>query len=89
MPVLSFSEDEIESSEIDFNFLKEIHTQDEDLLNKNKLKIYKNVLLGYRFAQKDMNEYYDKYEKLSIEKKPNEDMRTLLLNCKIQKLYYK
>jgi len=63
----------------DFDFLKEIHTEDEVILDKNKLKIYRDVLKGYNFTQNELDNYYKEYDDLIIEKKNNDNMRDLLL----------
>ncbi len=52
----------------DFNFLEEIHSNDEICLDTNKLKIYKNVLKGYNFTQKEIDDYYEERDKLSFDK---------------------
>ena len=50
----------------DFDFLKEIsHTciigynNDERELNRNKLKIFRNILFGYKFTQNEINDFYN------------------------------
>jgi len=44
----------------DFDFLK--LPEDEIILNKNKLKIYRNVLLGYNFTQEEIDNFYREFE---------------------------
>ena len=66
----------------DFDFLKQIHSDDEIILNKNKLKIYRNAIKCYKFTQKEIDEYYKEHDKLSTEKKNDEDIRELLSKSK-------
>ena len=44
----------------DFDFLK--LSEDEIILNKNKLKIYRNVLLGYNFTQYEIDNFYKEFD---------------------------
>lgn len=67
----------------DFNFLKEIHSDDEIILDVNKLKIYRNVLKGYNFTQEKVSKFYEEYDELLIENR-NKDNELLLKNKKLK-----
>ena len=54
----------------DFDFLKEMsqictfgHENDERILNRNKLKIFRNVVLGNSFDQKEIDDFYKSFNK--------------------------
>ena len=56
----------------DFDFLSEIsqtckisHETDDLILNRNKMKIYANVVKGYGFTQDEINKFDDDFEKSS------------------------
>lgn len=62
----------------DFEFLEQINSDDEIILNINKLKIYRNVLKGYRYSQIEIDNYYEERDKLIFENKDKESIRDLL-----------
>jgi len=66
----------------DFNFLKEIHSDDEIILNNNKLKMYRDVLKGYKFTQKEIDDYYEELDGLLVKDKNDIKNRDLLLKSK-------
>lgn len=47
----------------DFDFLEKLHSSDEIILNKNKLKIYQNVLYGHNFTQEEISEFESEFDK--------------------------
>lgn len=58
-----------ELSIIDFDFLKDIsqtdslgYDNDDRILNRNKLKIFKNLLKGYGFSQKEIYNFYNDFK---------------------------
>lgn len=65
----------------DFDFLKQIHSDDEIILDMNKLKIYRNALKGYNFTQEKISKFYEEYDELLTENR-NEDNELLIKNKK-------
>ena len=45
----------------DFDFLNQIYTEDEIIMNKNKLKIFHNVTNGYKFTQEEISQFENKF----------------------------
>jgi len=45
----------------DFDFLKELYTVDEAIINKNKLKILRNIIKGHKFTQEEIDKFYTKF----------------------------
>jgi len=56
-----------EKAHKDFDFLanvsQTIGTDDKIILNKNKIKIFNNIINGYRFIQEEIDKFDDDYEK--------------------------
>jgi len=69
----------------DFDFLKQIHSDDEIILDKNKLKIYSNVMKGHNFTQYDMDKFYEEYDNLSIKDNNGNKTRDLLIKSQNSK----
>lgn len=66
----------------DFDFLKELHSSDEIILNDNKLKIYRDVLKGNNFTQKEIDKYYEELDALSIKNTNGIKNQDLMLKSK-------
>lgn len=83
--VIRYDEYVKELSIKDFDFLKQIHSDDEIFLDKNKLKIYRNVMNGYNFTQSEIDEFYEEYDNLLIKDKSGTKSRDLLSKSKNEK----
>ena len=45
----------------DFDFLRDLYTDDERVLNRNKLKIFHNVINGYKFTQEEISQFENEF----------------------------
>ncbi len=74
----------------DFDFLKNIsqtcvisHNSDKRTLNRNKLKIFRDVIRGYKFDQDEINNFYEEYKKSNDNRMSNFFMKNKNDRCKL------